>query len=78
MMNRVAEYRNNIPISQEDFAEILGISRGHLSNIENGKVPNLSGSLMLRISREFGVPVERIFFDDDGRNSEHEILDKTG
>jgi len=70
MENIVAELRNKSGISQEKFANMLGITRSHLSNIENNKVPNLSGLLMLRIAKEFGEPVEKIFFALTVRNSE--------
>ena len=72
MENRVAELRNKFEISQEEFAEMLGISRTHLSQIENNKVPNVSGKLMFRIAKEFGKPVEDIFFINSVLNSEQE------
>lgn len=80
MKNLIAKFRNKMGVNQEDFAEMIGITRPHLSQIENNKVPNLSGSLMFKIANEFGEPVESIFFMDVGRNTEQKVksFSKTG
>lgn len=50
-------------ISQEELADILGINRYRLSQIENGALPG--GLLMLKICIFFNRDVRDIFFLDD-------------
>jgi len=69
MKNKVAEFRNGKGISQDIFAGKVGISRTHLSEIENEKVPNPGGIIILRIAKELKLPVEEIFFDDCVRHT---------
>lgn len=53
--------RESIPeLSQQDMADMLGISRTFYNQIECG-VRNPSLSLALEISSLLGVPVERLF-----------------
>ena len=50
----VKERRHFLGVTQEDFAELLGISQAHLSKIESGKVP-VSTAMKERIDRELKV-----------------------
>ncbi|MCL5781507.1 MAG: helix-turn-helix domain-containing protein [Firmicutes bacterium] len=53
--------------SQAEVAEILGISRTFYNQIENGtRNPKLY--LALKISKIFGIPVEKIFISDAPSN----------
>ncbi|WP_425057658.1 hypothetical protein SCACP_21780 [Sporomusa carbonis] len=63
MQNKIAEIRNSADpkISQEELAISVGISRTHLSEIENGKAEP-GGQVMLRIAQALGKSVEDIFF----------------
>jgi DNA-binding XRE family transcriptional regulator len=45
------------------LAKILGIARPSLSNIERG-INNPRYSLVVKIAKYFGKPVEHIFFED--------------
>jgi transcriptional regulator with XRE-family HTH domain len=50
--SRVRELREGLGLSQSDFADRLGVSRGYVSNIENGKAePSIS--LLWQIERTF-------------------------
>ena len=50
---RIRLLRESVGMSQGDFADALGVSRGYISNIENGKAePTIT--LLWEIEREFG------------------------
>jgi transcriptional regulator with XRE-family HTH domain len=44
-------------MTQEEFAERIGISQNYLSTMERGKV-EIGAEILLRIGREFGKSVE--------------------
>ena len=70
MKNRLKEIRAIRGISQEELADILGVSRQTISSLENGRY-NPSILLAFKIARYFGMAIEDIFIyeeeDDDGR-----------
>ncbi len=70
MKNRLKEIRAIRGISQEELADILGVSRQTISSLENGRY-NPSILLAFKIAHYFGMPIEDIFIyeeeDDDGR-----------
>jgi putative transcriptional regulator len=70
MKNRLKEIRAIRGISQEELADILGVSRQTISSLENGRY-NPSIILAFKIARYFGMAIEDIFIyeegDDDGR-----------
>jgi transcriptional regulator with XRE-family HTH domain len=53
---RIREIRG-FDMTQEVFAERIGISQNYLSTIEHGKV-EIGAEILLRISREFAKSVE--------------------
>ncbi len=53
---RVREMRG-FDMTQEEFAERIGISQNYLSTMERGKV-EIGAEILLRISREFMKSVE--------------------
>lgn len=53
---RIREMRG-FDMTQEDFAERIGISQNYLSTMERGKV-EIGAEILLRISQEFGKSVE--------------------
>jgi putative transcriptional regulator len=59
--NKVAELRKEKNVTQEEFANRLGVSRQTVIAIEKG---NYTPSLLLgmKIARFFGKPIEQIFF----------------
>lgn len=64
MKNKVAFFRIQLGLSQEQFAHSVGISRPYLSEIETGKANNVGWPIVLRISQKIGKPVNEIFFED--------------
>jgi len=64
MNNRVRELRDAQGWSQRELAERLDVSRQTINAIETGKYdPSLP--LAFRISKLFGLPIERIFQAED-------------
>lgn len=64
MKSILVELRTKMGWSQGDLAEQLGVSRQTVNALERGKYdPSLP--LAFRISRTFGLPIEKIF-DPDG------------
>jgi transcriptional regulator with XRE-family HTH domain len=53
---RIREMRG-FDMTQEEFAERIGISQNYLSTMERGKV-EIGAEILLRISREFAKTVE--------------------
>jgi len=54
MNTRIKEAREALELSQNDFAERLGLQRNSISLIENGK-RNASSRTLNDICREFGI-----------------------
>lgn len=60
MKNRIKLLRAEIPISQEELAQQVGVSRQTIHAIENNKyAPSLT--LGMKIARLFNKPVEEVF-----------------
>ena len=58
----IAFYRKKRGLTQEDLAEIVGISRTHISNIEAPKVvKSFSLEVLFKIARALNVEVEKLF-----------------
>jgi putative transcriptional regulator len=66
LKNKVGEYRKNLGLSQDKFAEKLGVSRQTIISIEKGRY-NPSLPLAMIIAEIFQTTVENIFIleEDD-------------
>jgi transcriptional regulator with XRE-family HTH domain len=53
---RIREIRG-LDMTQEDFAELIGISQNYVSTMERGKV-EIGAEILLRIGREFAKSIE--------------------
>ena len=51
---RIKDVRNSLGLTLEKFGERIGVTRGSMSNIENGN-RNLTEQMAKSICREFGV-----------------------
>lgn len=61
--NRIKLVRQQLGLTQQQFAEKIGISRSHISNIENGnEMP--SNSLVLLITAIFPVNHDWLLYED--------------
>lgn len=68
LTNTLKVQRAKHNLTQEQLAELVGVTRKSINTIENGRyVP--STYLALRLSRALAVPVEELFQlnDDDGQ-----------
>lgn len=63
MKNNVAYFRKLSGYSQEGLAKEAHISRPHLSEIENCKVPNIGSKTMGNIASALKRTVQEVFFD---------------
>ncbi|UCZ53471.1 helix-turn-helix transcriptional regulator [Bacillus shivajii] len=64
MKNKVSELRKKSGLSQDMFAEKLGVSRQTVSSIEKGKY-NPSLPLAMHIAELLNKKVEDVFFLED-------------
>jgi transcriptional regulator with XRE-family HTH domain len=60
---RIRELRG-FDLTQEEFAQRIGISQNYLSTMELGKV-QIGSEILLRISREFGKSIEWLLTGQD-------------
>jgi len=64
MNNRVKELRKGKGLTQEDFAEIIGVSRQTVNAIEKQKFdPSLNTAF--KMAKLFELPIESIFLSED-------------
>lgn len=64
MENRIKQLRQRLGITQEEFAERLGVSRQTVVSLEKGKY-NPSVVLGFRIARVFNTTIEDIFIMEE-------------
>ncbi|HIT64036.1 MAG TPA: helix-turn-helix transcriptional regulator [Candidatus Ventrimonas merdavium] len=58
--NRIKEYRARYDMKQEDLANLVGVRRETIGNLEKGRY-NPSLALAWKIAAVFQVPIEDIF-----------------
>jgi putative transcriptional regulator len=64
MNNRVKELRKGKGLTQEDLAEIIGVSRQTVNAIEKQKFdPSLNTAF--KMAKLFELPIESIFLSED-------------
>ena len=52
-------------MTQQEFADHVGISQNYASDMERGKV-EVGAEILLRIAREFGKTIEWLLTGEDG------------
>lgn len=62
-MNRIAERRKELHLTQKQLAEMLKLTRSHLNKIENEK-KRVNVKLAIRIARALDTTVEHLFSDE--------------
>ena len=62
MQFKIKDYREEKGLTITEMAEIIGVSRVYLSQIENGKVDNIGTKLLLSIAKCLDKKVEDILF----------------
>ncbi|HIT36415.1 MAG TPA: helix-turn-helix transcriptional regulator [Candidatus Faecousia intestinavium] len=68
MRNIVRQLRKQAGLRQEDLARALGVSRQTVIAIENDKY-NPTLELAMKIARLLKLPVEEIFFLEEGKST---------
>jgi putative transcriptional regulator len=64
MKNKIKVFRAMHDLTQEDLAQVIGVTRQTILAIEKGKyVPSLD--LAFKIARHFQVNIEEVFVYDD-------------
>ena len=61
IQNRIKEYRAQHNMTQGELADLVGVRRETIGNLENGKY-NPSLKLAVDIAQVFGCTVEDLFF----------------
>lgn len=64
MKNRLEDYRKENGITQEELADILGVTRQTIGSLENGRY-NPSILLAFRIAKFFKTTIEEIFIYEE-------------
>ena len=60
MKNKIAEYRKEKRVTQEELAEAVSVTRQTIISLENGRY-NASLLLAHRLAVYFGHPIEELF-----------------
>ena len=60
LRTRLKEYRARFGLKQEDLANLVGVRRETIGNLEKGRY-NPSLVMAWNIAKVFGVPIEEIF-----------------
>ncbi|QHI73438.1 helix-turn-helix transcriptional regulator [Aminipila terrae] len=63
MKNKVRELRKRLKLTQDEFAQELGVTRQTINAIENNKY-NPTLELAIKAAKFLGVPVEELFILD--------------
>lgn len=63
-MNRIAELRKKLGLTQTRLGEEIGVSQQTISKYENGN-ENISGDMLLLLSKFFKVPIDYILRKDE-------------
>lgn len=64
LSTKLKEYREAMGLKQADLAELVGVRRETIVNLEKGKY-NPSLKLAMDIAKVFHTTVEELFFFDD-------------
>ena len=64
LKTKLHEFRKERSMQQAELAELVGVRRETIVNLENGKY-NPSLKLAMDIAKIFGKPVEEIFFFEE-------------
>lgn len=63
MQNRIKEYREKRKMTQEQLAEMAGVSRNTISSLETKTNSNVTYEIMQKIAKALDKKVATIFFE---------------
>lgn len=76
LKDKVKQTRKEMNLTQQEFAKLLGISRGNLGDLENGKNKGGNLSLIRKLSEVTGKEISYFLnSDDDIIINQYEVLD---
>lgn len=70
--NRIKELRKNRKLTQQDLAEILGITQSYMSDLEKGA--NISNDKLVKLADALGTSVDYLLYGGDSQYQEEEKL----
>ena len=65
MKNRIAELRKNKKLTQQELANLLGVTRQTIISLEGGRY-NPSIALAFKLARTFDMQIEDVFIYEEG------------
>ena len=65
MKNRIAELRKANHLTQQDLANLLGVTRQTIISLENGRY-NPSITLAFKLAHTYNIHIEDIFIYEEG------------
>lgn len=76
LKDKIKQTRKEMNLTQQEFAKLLGISRGNLGDLENGKNKGGNLSLIRKLSEVTGKEISYFLnSDDDIIINQYEVLD---
>jgi len=69
MKNRLAELRTTKAWTQQDLADLVGVSRQTVISLERGRY-NPSITLAFRLARTFEIDIEKLFLYEEDEDDE--------
>ena len=74
-MNRIAELRKKLGLTQTRLGEEIGVSQQTISKYENGD-ENIPGDMLLALSKFFRVPIDYILRKEENNSSGSKMIEK--
>lgn len=75
IITKIRKLREARQYSQEDIATLLGLSNGHIGNIESLRTSHkYTLNHILKICKEFSYPIEHIFLDEEDYKTDIDIV----
>ena len=68
MKNRIAELRKANHLTQQDLANLLGVTRQTIISLENGRY-NPSITLAFKLAHTYNMHIEDIFIYEEGEET---------
>ena len=63
-------------LTQEELAEILGVTKNSIQKYESNEVPNLKTSTIRQLSKHFGISAKAFIFPEEYRDVDLELAIK--
>lgn len=66
MGNKIKKLRENAHLTQQELAELSGLSRGTIVALENNSCCNTTTKTLAKVARALGTTFDALFFGDVG------------